>query len=98
LYGVIHHLLGLKNDKDGSSCTPKVIAATHFHEIFANGLLGSRLPIDYMHMEAMLSKASGQLVDLNDAIADINDMEDGAEQIEIHYLYRFEELNASFGS
>ena len=48
-------------------------------------------------MEAMLSKASGQLVDLNDATADITGSEDGAEQIEIHYLYRFAELTASFG-
>lgn len=93
-YGVIHHLLGLKNDADGTSRTPKVIAATHFHEVFANDLLGPHVPIDYMHMEAMLSKTAGQLLDLNDATMDINGAEDETEQIEIHYLYRFGELRS----
>jgi len=50
-----------------------------------------------MHMEAMLSKTSGQLVDLNDATADISGTGNEGEQIEIHYLYRFEELDYTFG-
>lgn len=88
---VIQHLLGLHTK--GISCTPKVLAATHFHEIFTNGLLNSRLRIEYMHMEAMLSKTSGQLVGIEDATAAIGaDGNDVAEQIEIHYLYRLGQI------
>lgn len=87
---MIQHLLGLENEADGTSCTPKVLVATHFHEIFANGLLDSTPGISYMHMEAVLSKTSGQLVDMDDATASMGTgNHDAAEQIEIHYLYRF---------
>ncbi|CAJ0900151.1 4391_t:CDS:10 [Entrophospora sp. SA101] len=43
--GVIEHLL-----KRGHNC-PKVIAATHFHEIFENDLLSASLPITLATME-----------------------------------------------
>lgn len=87
---MIQHVLGLENEDDGTSCTPKVLVATHFHEIFANGLLDSSLGISYMHMEAVLSKTSGQLVEMDDATASMGTGNtDAAEQIEIHYLYRF---------
>lgn len=39
-------------------------------------------------MQAMLSKTSGQLVDMENAGAVMSEGT-GAEQIEIHYLYRF---------
>ncbi|CAI2171965.1 328_t:CDS:10 [Funneliformis geosporum] len=45
--GVIEHLLSL-----GRDC-PKVIAATHFHEIFENNLLPQTLPISLNTMEIM---------------------------------------------
>ncbi|PKC07226.1 hypothetical protein RhiirA5_500820 [Rhizophagus irregularis] len=45
--GVIEHLL-----KRGRDC-PKVIAATHFHEIFENNLLPQALPISLATMEIM---------------------------------------------
>ncbi|GES81967.1 MutS family protein MSH5 [Rhizophagus clarus] len=45
--GVIEHLLGR-----GRDC-PKVIAATHFHEIFENDLLPQVLPISLATMEIM---------------------------------------------
>lgn len=87
--GVIHHLLALRNETDGTSSTPKVFAATHFHEIFVNGLLDSKLRINYMHMEAMLSKPSGQLVDMDNATSGMDEVDGtGAEGVEIHYLYR----------
>ncbi|CAG8440083.1 18808_t:CDS:10 [Acaulospora morrowiae] len=43
--GVMEHLL-----KRGKNC-PKVIAATHFHEIFENNILSDRLPISLVTME-----------------------------------------------
>lgn len=42
--GIFEHLLNLKN-------APKVIAATHFHEIFEQELLPSRPRLQLGHME-----------------------------------------------
>ena len=92
--GVIQYLLGLKNESNGTSATPKVLAATHFHEIFHSNLLDESLPIDFVHMEAMLSKGSGPASDLRDAAESIEmDEEHGlareeSAQIQIHHLYR----------
>ncbi|KAI0662083.1 DNA mismatch repair protein MutS [Cubamyces menziesii] len=48
--GVLKHLLG-----SGSSC-PKVIATTHFHEIFHDDLFSPyKLPVTYLHMEVLLT-------------------------------------------
>lgn len=42
-----------------------------------------------MHMEAMLSKPSGQLVDMDNATSGMDEVDGtGAEGVEIHYLYR----------
>jgi len=43
--GIFEHLLSLGNDR------PKVLAATHFHEIFENGYLKDRQELDFGHME-----------------------------------------------
>lgn len=43
--GVFEHFLGLHND------APKVLGATHFHEIFENGFLGPRSSLKFGHME-----------------------------------------------
>lgn len=43
--GVFEHFLGLQND------TPKVLGATHFHEIFENGFLRPRPSLKFGHME-----------------------------------------------
>lgn len=90
--GVIQYLLGLENESHGTSATPKVLAATHFHEIFHSNLLDESLPIDFVHMEAMLSKGSGPASDLRDAAESIEMDEEHAReesaQIQIHYLYR----------
>ncbi|KAM5533149.1 hypothetical protein V8D89_013197 [Ganoderma adspersum] len=54
LCGVLKHLLGR-----GSDC-PKVIATTHFHDLFHNDLLSPyRLPISFVHMQVMLSLDTG---------------------------------------
>ncbi|KAI1793251.1 muts domain V-domain-containing protein [Ganoderma leucocontextum] len=54
LCGVLKHLL----DR-GSSC-PKVIATTHFHDVFHNDVLSPyRLPISFVHMQVMLSLDKG---------------------------------------
>lgn len=43
--GVFEHLLSLGDDR------PKVLAATHFHEIFENGFLPPRPGLAFGHME-----------------------------------------------
>lgn len=43
--GVFEHFLNLGNRM------PKVLAATHFHEIFENGFLRPRSSLAYGHME-----------------------------------------------
>ncbi len=54
--GVLKHLLGR-----GSSC-PKVIATTHFHDLFHNDMLSPyRLPISFVHMQVLFSLDSGVL-------------------------------------
>ncbi|KAG8930589.1 MutS protein msh5 [Tulasnella sp. 418] len=47
LCGVLNHLLSR-----GPEC-PKVLVATHFHEIFRNDLLRPSLPIFFAHMEVI---------------------------------------------
>ncbi|KAG9034813.1 MutS protein msh5 [Tulasnella sp. JGI-2019a] len=55
LCGVLHHLLS-----KGTAC-PKVIATTHFHEIFSNNLLDMSLSISFLHMQVIISTESGRL-------------------------------------
>ncbi|KAI0304271.1 muts domain V-domain-containing protein, partial [Multifurca ochricompacta] len=56
--GVVKHLLAR-----GSEC-PKVIATTHFHELFSTGLLEpQKLPITFVHMEVIFAKRSGGTID-----------------------------------
>ncbi|OJT13826.1 MutS protein -like protein [Trametes pubescens] len=50
--GVLKHLL-----ESGTFC-PKVIATTHFHEIFHNDLLSPhKLPITFLHMQVLLASS-----------------------------------------
>lgn len=48
--GVFEHLLSLGDGR------PKVLAATHFHEIFENGFLQLRPDLRYGHMEVRLDE------------------------------------------
>jgi DNA mismatch repair protein MSH5 len=42
---------------------PKVIAATHFHEIFENGFLQPRPRLQLGHMEVRISGEAGHVED-----------------------------------
>lgn len=56
--GVLKHLLAR-----GSDC-PKVIATTHFHELFSTGALDPQeLPITFVHMEIMFATRGGEIID-----------------------------------
>ncbi|KAG2033757.1 muts domain V-domain-containing protein [Suillus americanus] len=54
--GVIKHLLNR-----GSQC-PKVLAATHFHEVFQKDMLDPhKFPITFLHMEVLFTSSKGNL-------------------------------------
>lgn len=54
--GVIKHLLNR-----GSQC-PKVLAATHFHEIFQKDMLDPhKFPITFLHMQVLFTSSKGNL-------------------------------------
>jgi DNA mismatch repair protein MSH5 len=74
--GVFEHFLQL-----GSEC-PKVLGATHFHEIFENGFLPPRPALRFAHMEVNVD-------------ADASQVED---QITYLYKYRQERSTSSFGT
>lgn len=46
----------------GRAC-PKVLAATHFHDIFHEDLLPLSLPISFLHMQILLTSSSGELLE-----------------------------------
>ncbi|KDQ62441.1 hypothetical protein JAAARDRAFT_189767 [Jaapia argillacea MUCL 33604] len=94
--GVIKSLLGR-----GLSC-PKVLAATHFHEVFTDELLApSELPVTFAHMQVMITSSSGELlgvsrntsVELETPTGSIHDGEEISERAlvpgeRITYFYR----------
>ena len=57
--GVFEYLLNLKEDQ------PKVLGATHFHEIFENGFLPCRPSLALGHMKIRLER---ETVDVEDQI------------------------------
>ncbi|KAJ7784480.1 DNA mismatch repair protein MutS [Mycena metata] len=57
---VLKHLLNR-----GPNC-PKVLAATHFHDVFREDLLDpDAVPITFLHMQVMFTSPTGQLLDSN---------------------------------
>ncbi|KAI0276495.1 DNA mismatch repair protein MutS [Russula aff. rugulosa BPL654] len=73
--GTAAHLLAR-----GANCS-KVIATTHFHELFTTGALDPReLPITFIYMEIMFATPTGEIID--DASTTITKGEN------ITYLYR----------
>lgn len=55
---MIRHLLGR-----GSEC-PKVLVATHFHDVFREDLLDpASLPISFRHMQVMFTGSDGRILD-----------------------------------
>lgn len=71
--GVLQHLLEL-----GSNC-PKVLAATHFHEIFELGLFEDEAGLAMLHMEVRVDKRS------------VSDRSSGEPAEEVTYLYQLQE-------
>ncbi|KAG8707921.1 MutS protein msh5 [Ceratobasidium sp. 395] len=67
--GVISHLL-----KRGAEC-PKVLASTHFHELFTRGLIPPSFPISYAYMNVLLTENH-------------NVEGGGLSQTEVTYLYK----------
>ncbi|KAJ7675742.1 DNA mismatch repair protein MutS [Mycena polygramma] len=58
--GVLKHLLNR-----GPDC-PKVLVATHFHDVFREDLLDpDTVPITFLHMQVMFTSSSGQILDPN---------------------------------
>lgn len=74
--GVFEHFLQL-----GAEC-PKILGATHFHEIFENGFLQLRPALRFAHMEVKVD-------------AEAREVED---QITYLYKYRQERSTSSFGT
>ncbi|PYH87180.1 DNA mismatch repair protein Msh5 [Aspergillus uvarum CBS 121591] len=73
--GILTHLLDLES-------SPKVVAATHFHEILENGFLRPRPRLQLGHMEVQLSEPSHKTED----------------QITYLYNFRSGRSNKSFGT
>ena len=74
--GVFEHLLQRGAD------SPKVLGATHFHEIFESGFLKPRPGLSFAHMEV---RVDAEAFDIDD-------------QITYLYNYRPERSNSSFGT
>lgn len=55
--GVFEYFLGFGDDK------PKVLGATHFHEIFENGFLKGRSSLTFGYMEVRLDREAEDLDD-----------------------------------
>lgn len=90
--GVIRHLLNR-----GTDC-PKVMAATHFHEVFRDGMLDpDDLPVTFSHMQVMLTSMDGTVLGTSstDGYPEEGSLNDDAEsnirapsERIITYLYR----------
>lgn len=57
LSGVVEHFLSLGHER------PKVIATTHFHEIFENGFLRAHYALTFGHMEIRIDKDAEEIED-----------------------------------
>ena len=54
--GILKHFINR-----GSSC-PKVLSATHFHEVFREDMLDpDELPATFIHMQIMLTSRKGEI-------------------------------------
>ncbi|KZT18625.1 hypothetical protein NEOLEDRAFT_1159406 [Neolentinus lepideus HHB14362 ss-1] len=74
-----------------SDC-PKIMATTHFHELFADDLLDPRsLSITFIHMQVMITSSNGEILDVADPDGTMDDDEEtrrvGPGE-RITYLYR----------
>ncbi|KZT60301.1 hypothetical protein CALCODRAFT_492631 [Calocera cornea HHB12733] len=74
--GTIDHLLKLGHSG------PKVLAATHFHEIFTPDGLSPNSPINFAHMQIMFTSPTGSIIDTEHS-------DDYADQLNEHITYLF---------
>lgn len=85
--GVLKYLL-----ESGTSC-PKVIATTHFHEIFHNDLLRPhKLPITFLHMQVLLASSETNAEVLGERTLEGSDDDETtrlAPSDKITYLYKY---------
>ncbi|KAG9315778.1 DNA mismatch repair protein mutS [Chiua virens] len=86
--GVLNHLL-----KRGRDC-PKVLVASHFHEVFRKGLLDPhKFPINFVHMKVLFASSTGDAIGA-DEVGDLDSPEERrASRVpgpgeNIMYLYR----------
>lgn len=75
--GVLEHLLNR-----GAAHRPKVLAATHFHEIFESGFLRPRPGLEFGHMEVQVDASASEI----------------GNQITYLYNFRRGRSNNSFGT
>lgn len=97
--GVLNHFLSR-----GSQC-PKVLAATHFHELFKPGLFDPRTrPVTFVHMQVILTDEAGRVLSApgaQSAVAGGEDQDDVENEIlvrpgeRITYLYKSAEFSAT---
>ena len=90
--GLLTHLLAR-----GAAC-PKVLAATHFHEVFREDILNPTIhPITFVHMKVMLTSSTGKV--LNPQASDGEDEDNASNRLRpgegITYLYRYARTRSS---
>lgn len=49
----------IKHFLNRSEQCPKIMAATHFFDIFGDDMLSASLPISYLHMDILIKTSSG---------------------------------------
>lgn len=86
--GVLTHLLNR-----GRDC-PKVLVASHFHEVFRKDLLDPhKFPITFVHMKVLFASSTGDVLDA-DGVCDSDSRQESsvsrapAPGEKIMYLYR----------
>lgn len=87
--GVIRSFLARKE-----AC-PRVLVATHFHDIFRSDLLDPALPITFLHMQILLPEMpadNGDIVEEDEAQLGMHSMRNE----NITYLYRFAIHNSKY--
>ncbi|PCH40222.1 nucleoside triphosphate hydrolase protein [Wolfiporia cocos MD-104 SS10] len=90
--GVLKHLAGR-----GPMC-PKVLAATHFQDVFSNGLISpDSVPISFVHMQILLTTDKGEVISASGIgeqtdLSNAEECDDGPRRVmpgeHITYLYR----------
>ena len=77
------------------SCCPKVIAATHFHEVFQEDMLDpDELHVTFVHMQVMLTSSRGELMNSTSVESDTERDYDAPGRLAVRpgeritYLYR----------